>query len=124
MRKRSEGIPLLVEHFIERFNRTQGKSITGARTEVMAFFISHDWPGNVRELENPIEHVFVLCDKGRIDLKYLPDNFITHVPLSQTLAGMSDTRRSVEGHAIREALLRTQGNRLAGSLLCDSDKAH
>ena len=115
LRKRREDIPLLVEHFIERFNCTQGKSITGVSTEAMAFFMAHDWPGNVRELENLIEHAFVLCDKGRIDLKCLPDDFITHAPLSQTRAGMSDARRSVEAHAIREALLRTHGNRIAAA---------
>ncbi|MEN6475084.1 MAG: sigma 54-interacting transcriptional regulator [Syntrophaceae bacterium] len=115
LRKRREDIPLLVEHFIERFNRTQGKRITGVSTEVMAFLMAHDWPGNVRELENLIEHAFVLCDKGRIELKSLPEDIIAHAPLTSTRGGMSDTRRSVEAHAIREALQRSHGNRRAAA---------
>ena len=115
LRKRREDIPLLVEHFIERFNLIQGKHITGVGSEVMAFLMAHDWPGNVRELENLIEHAFVLCDKGRIELKSLPEDFIAHAPLTPVRGGMSDTRRSVEAHAIREALQRNHGNRRAAA---------
>ena len=115
LRKRREDIPLLVEHFIERFNRIQGKHLSGVSTEVMAILMAHDWPGNVRELENLIEYAFVLCDKGRIELKHLPEDFIAHAPLKPARGAMSDTRRSVEAHAIREALKRNHGNRLAAA---------
>ncbi len=115
LRKRREDIPLLVEHFIERFNRSQGKRITGVGSEVMAFLMAHDWPGNVRELENLIEHAFVLCDKGRIELKTLPEDFIAHAPLNPARCGMSEVRRSIEAHAIREALKRSHGNRRAAA---------
>jgi len=115
LRKRREDIPFLVEHFIERFNRSQGKHIAGVGGDAMAFFLAHDWPGNVRELENLIEHAFVLCDKGRIELKHLPEDFIAHAPLKPSRGGMSEARRSIEAHAIREALKRNHGNRLAAA---------
>ncbi len=63
LRDRREDIPLLVEHFIAKFNRLQGKDVVGVSDEVLARLMDHDYPGNVRELENIIEHAFVLCPR-------------------------------------------------------------
>ena len=68
LRERREDIPLLVEHFVEVFNATQDKRVTGVSPEVLALLMAHDYPGNVRELQNVIEHAFVLCDEGQIEL--------------------------------------------------------
>ncbi len=72
LRERSEDIPLLVEHFIARFNRLQGKDIAGVSDAVLARLMGHAFPGNVRELENVIEHAFVLCRGGLIEEAHLP----------------------------------------------------
>lgn len=72
--ERREDIPYLVEHFIERFNAKRGKQIVGVTPAVMEIFMRHDFPGNVRELENLIEHGFVLCHEGLIDVKHLPED--------------------------------------------------
>ena len=64
LRDRREDIPLLVDHFIARFNRLKGKDIAGVSDDVLARLMEHDFPGNVRELENIIEHAFVLCRGG------------------------------------------------------------
>ena len=61
LRDRREDIPLLIDHFIARFNRLKGKDIAGVSDPVLARLMEHDFPGNVRELENIIEHAFVLC---------------------------------------------------------------
>ena len=58
---RKEDIPLLVDHFIERFNHQKGRTVAGLSRDAMAALMLHDWPGNVRELENAVEHAFVLC---------------------------------------------------------------
>ena len=50
LRKRKEDIPLLVQNFIERFNRQQGKMVIGVTQDVMVLLMAHDYPGNVREL--------------------------------------------------------------------------
>lgn len=50
--ERKADIPLLTEHFIERFNKLKEKKILGLSHEALAIFIHHDWPGNVRELDN------------------------------------------------------------------------
>ena len=59
---RREDIPLLVEHFISKFNRLQDKRILGVSPEVMAILLGHDYPGNVRELENIIVSCSVLVE--------------------------------------------------------------
>ena len=71
--ERKEDIPLLVDHFIERFNTITGKQIVGISQDALAALALYDWPGNVRELENAIEHAFVLCLNGLIRLAHLPE---------------------------------------------------
>ncbi len=73
LRRRKEDIPLLVEQFIARFNRVQGKRCDGHQHEALSLLMAYDWPGNVRELENAIEHAFILCSSGRIGLAHLPE---------------------------------------------------
>jgi len=73
LRERREDIPLLVDHFLERFNRLSGKEIAGVSQEVLSILMAYDFPGNVRELENIIEHGTVLCQEGLIDYQHLPD---------------------------------------------------
>ncbi len=72
LRERREDIPLLVHHFIERFNRETGKAIVGVTAEVNVCSMDYCWPGNVRELENAVEHAFVTCQNDHISLFDLP----------------------------------------------------
>ncbi len=60
LRERAEDIPLLVEHFVEKFARQQGKVIERIPGEVMDALKRHDWPGNVRELQNVIERAVIM----------------------------------------------------------------
>jgi transcriptional regulator with PAS, ATPase and Fis domain len=115
LRRRKEDIPLLVEHFIARFNRAQNKTVSGVSHDVLSFLMAHDYPGNVRELENIIEHAFVLCGAGRIEARHLPEEFIARVPTATPHADMPAAVRTAEAHAIREALERNGYNRLAAA---------
>ena len=63
LRERKDDIPLLVEHFLEKYNtriHKQSNPIKGVSPEAMEVFLRHDWPGNVRELENTVERLVVL----------------------------------------------------------------
>jgi len=60
LRERKEDIPLLIDHFLKRFNRKRKKTITGVTPAAMEILMKHNWPGNVRELENTIERAMVL----------------------------------------------------------------
>jgi PAS domain S-box-containing protein len=115
LRQRREDIPLLVQHFIEVFNAVQNKHVSGVSRDVLGVLTAHDYPGNVRELQNIIEHAFVLLHEGQIELEHLPGDI---VPVSLHGAGgtkMIDTVKASEAQAIREALDRTGGNRLAAA---------
>lgn len=109
--ERKEDIPLLVDHFIERFNSITGKRIFGASKDALAAFTLYDWPGNVRELENAIEHAFILCHGGLIDLHHLPENIRPICKVDEL--GVPMTLKEIEKNAITEALIRNQGRRLA-----------
>ncbi|RLD14292.1 Fis family transcriptional regulator [candidate division KSB1 bacterium] len=74
LRKRKEDIPLLIQHFIKKFNHIQGKEIQGVSSDVLEILMHHNYPGNVRELENIVEHSFVLCSEPLIQRKHLPVN--------------------------------------------------
>lgn len=72
LRERATDIPLLVEHFLERFNRATGKSIVQLSADAGRILMDFCWPGNVRQLENAIEHAFVTCRGPEVGLFDLP----------------------------------------------------
>lgn len=72
LRNRKEDIPLLASHFITTQNKKTGKQISGISQAAMRILMDYPWQGNVRELENAIEHAFVLCSEGQIDIFDLP----------------------------------------------------
>jgi PAS domain S-box-containing protein len=115
LRERREDIPLLVSHFITRFNRTQGKDIAGASDEVMSILMEHDYPGNVRELENTIEHAFVLCRGGLIEAEHLPPDLRRTGPRGHPRPRSGATLRELEAMHIADAVRRHGGNRTAAA---------
>jgi PAS domain S-box-containing protein len=116
LRARREDIPLLADHFVARFNRLQGKTVTGVATEALAPLMAHDWPGNVRELENVIERAFVLCVGGAVERRHLPPELVGAPQAAPTPAGrMDDHKRAAERSAILAALERCGNNRLAAA---------
>jgi two-component system response regulator PilR (NtrC family) len=72
LRERRDDIPLLVEHFVERFSRDLGKPVESVDADAMARLLDYHFPGNVRELENVIERAVALCRGPRISLDLLP----------------------------------------------------
>jgi len=109
LRERREDIPLLVNHLIGKFNRLRGKDIAGISDDVLARLMDYDYPGNVRELENIIEHAFVLCRGGLIELHHLPPEMR---PADPELHRTHPTSlAAMEKLLIVEALHRNKGNR-------------
>lgn len=72
LRERREDIPLLVEHFIERFNREFRRNVRGVSAEAMQHLKRYGWPGNVRELRNVIERIVILEAQEVIEASHLP----------------------------------------------------
>jgi len=77
LRERIEDIPLLVDHFITKFNKQMGKKIHGIADGVLDIMESYSWPGNIRELANAIEHAFVHTKGVLIHPANLPQNLLT-----------------------------------------------
>ncbi|NLD93784.1 MAG: sigma 54-interacting transcriptional regulator [Fibrobacter sp.] len=65
-------IPILCEHFIERFNSRYGKAIKEISRDAMDIILSYTFPGNIRELENVIEHAFIFCKDSVVEPRHLP----------------------------------------------------
>jgi DNA-binding NtrC family response regulator len=101
-----EDVPLLVDRFIERFNRLQGKAVSGIRDEAISLLMAHDWPGNVRELENAVERAFILCSRGRIRAEHLPGELTGRDPGREGPATMKSARDLLEARTIQDALVR------------------
>jgi two-component system response regulator PilR (NtrC family) len=72
LRNRREDIPMLIEHFLQRYSIEQGKRINGLTKPALQLLQDHDYPGNVRELENIIERAVTLSD-GRIGADAIPE---------------------------------------------------
>jgi two-component system response regulator AtoC len=72
LRERKEDIPLLAEHFLNKFAMENQKEITGFSPEAMELVLGYDWPGNVRELENAIERAVILAKDSIITIVDLP----------------------------------------------------
>jgi len=115
LRERREDIPLLIDHFIGRFNRLQEKDIVGVSDEVLALLMNHGFPGNARELENIIEHAFVLCRSSIIELQHLPPELVRGRRAMELAVRPGVTLRSLESLHIADALRRSNGNRSAAA---------
>ncbi len=77
LRERREDIPLLVQSFLNEFNRTNGKAVRGVDQEALYLMERYPWPGNIRELRNVIERATILADSEFIETKHLPPTLIT-----------------------------------------------
>jgi PAS domain S-box-containing protein len=115
LRERREDIPLLVDHFIQRFNTRYGKSICCVSNEVMADLMNYGFPGNIRELENVMEHSFVLCQGQVIEKKDLPEVLHGHEAAGTSAGGEFRTLKQMEEVMIEQALRRNDGNRAAAA---------
>ncbi len=95
--ERKEDIPLLAEHFINRFNKLQNRKIAGISPEAQSMLMTYSWPGNVRELENVIERAFVLCTDGHIAPYHLPEELCP--------SGMTSTSFSIPENSSMETAM-------------------
>jgi PAS domain S-box-containing protein len=110
--ERKQDIPLLIDHFIQKFNLIKRRSIKGVTEEALSFLIHYSFPGNIRELQNIIEYAFIRCKRDLIGLEHLSQDLFE---------GMSDSAVNTprpqmppqenEAHQIRLALQQHQWDR-------------
>jgi two-component system response regulator AtoC len=116
LRERKEDIPLLIHHFIGKYNQAMNKNVAGVDHRAMETLIGYKWYGNVRELENTIERAIVLSEKNHIGSDNLPaeiQNFKEDI-LIETLPdeeySIKKASKSLEIKLIQKALRKTKGN--------------
>jgi len=97
LRERAGDIPMLAEHFLQKYCKEIGRTIMGFSSEAMTALRAHRWPGNVRELENAVERAVVLCRRPTIELEDLPDavraavqDVPGHRPMSSSATGQGN----------------------------------
>jgi PAS domain S-box-containing protein len=115
LRRRMEDIPLLAAQFVERFNRLQGRAVSGISPEALSLLMAHSWPGNVRELENAVERAFIMCPKGLIGIEHLPEELTTYSVSATAVSGSRPAHDLLDIQSIRAALTRNGYNRLAAA---------
>ncbi|MBW2327989.1 MAG: sigma 54-interacting transcriptional regulator [Deltaproteobacteria bacterium] len=104
LRERKEDIPLLVEHFLRRFNCLRGKEIQGLSLRAMNILMSYDFPGNIRELENIVEYTTVVCRDNLIRKKHLPETLHQKIDLRKIPASEKITESEPESEPSLEAV--------------------
>ena len=114
LHRRMEDVPILIDHFLARFNDENGKEVSGVSTEVMEKLLNYRWPGNVRELENTIERGVVMAQGQEITPDLLPPDLRDPVALPPSMAlpkGMEfyEAVQRFERQLIESALRQANG---------------
>jgi two-component system response regulator AtoC len=116
LRERKEDIPLLIQHFIGKYNQAMNKNVADIDHKALETLINYKWYGNVRELENTIERAIVLSEKNNIELENLPmeiQNFKEEFQVESwpdEEYSVKKTSKILEINLIKKALKKTKGN--------------
>jgi DNA-binding NtrC family response regulator len=111
LRERTGDIPLLVDHFIHKYNQKSKREIKGVSAAAMQMLTLYPWPGNVRELEHTIERILILEDGDLIQPEHLPSFISGRQGDFQVFSDGELTLEEVERRYLQFILRRTKGNR-------------
>jgi two-component system nitrogen regulation response regulator NtrX len=125
LRDRLEDVPLLVEHFNQKFSTSYGHPPKRLELEAMDALQSYTWPGNVRELRNTVERVVIMNRKARINASDLPPLGGDAPPVA--VYRFNSFREASEAHQrefIRRKLAEADGNVTRAAELMGMDRSH
>ena len=106
LRERKEDVPLLAQHFLNKFGSENRKEISGFSPEATELLLDHGWPGNVRELENAIERAVILAKDSLIGVEDLPQENLS----PSYSIGSKKSIKEVEKEHILNVLRKTGDN--------------
>ena len=109
LRERKSDIPLLVQHFLEKYNSRLRKDIHGISPDALELMVRHDWPGNVRELENTMERLLVLSPGPYLEPADMVFAGTILTPATEAAAGTS--LKDLERDHITQTLQRYDGHK-------------
>ena len=118
LRERKEDIPLLADHFLQRFTQETNKPIDAVDRQAMDEMMLYDWPGNVRELENAIERAVVVGKERKVQPEDLPFYCLLNPqpPAAQSL-------KDVEREHIRQILEENDWNVARSAKILQIDRS-
>ncbi len=116
LRDRIEDIPLLANHFVERFAKRTRRKISGISAAAVRALQSYAWPGNVRELENEIERTIAMTDDGgMIGLEHLSERFVAQEEADASTAQVPDGELRVAVDALERTIIQKSLNKFRGN---------
>jgi transcriptional regulator with GAF, ATPase, and Fis domain/Tfp pilus assembly protein PilF len=114
LRERRDDIPLLAEHFLDKYADQMHKAVAGFAPPAMDLLVSYSWPGNVRQLEHEVERAVTFVESGEAVMPALFSDELrgwASVVSSGAGHGLSETIEQVERQVIGDALRRFKGNK-------------
>jgi DNA-binding NtrC family response regulator len=124
LRDRREDIPLLVQHFIDKFGAETKKKITGVSEGALRLLVSHPWPGNVRELENVIQRAITLTQEETLLPDDLPSSMLGEIRENVLDRGLRErySIEQLEKEYIRKILIDVGGNKSKAAEILGLDR--
>ena len=125
LRERLEDIPILVEHFIQKFSGKTKRRVQGLTGEALAAVLNYSWPGNIRELEHAIERAVLLGKGELVDTGDLPAQLLADgrkgVPFAEALS-KGYTLKDLELEYVKKVLESTKGNKTEAAQILGVDR--
>jgi len=112
LRERKEDIPLLLEHFIKKYNSEMGKHCIGVSDEVMRLFMGYEWKGNIREMQNVIERAIIFAEDDVIKIPDIGSLGYYSVTLSEESQSLQAAVRAYEREHICRVLNKHDWNKV------------
>ncbi len=109
--ERTDDIPLLVNHFLDKYNRELNRQVRGVDEETLKILMNYDWKGGIRELENVIERALILCEDDIIQKQDLPPNLIRAEMPPDRPAKLKEAVAVFEKEHISRILKNMQGDK-------------
>ncbi|MEJ2627198.1 MAG: sigma-54-dependent Fis family transcriptional regulator, partial [bacterium] len=125
LRERRDDIPLLTEHFTQKFAAQMGREVKGFSREAGEILCNYDWPGNIRELANVVERAVILTKDTIIDMKYLPPDLRGELE-PQPVMGVSfeDALNKFKKNLILSSLRESKNNKAQAARLLKISRAY
>ena len=117
--ERREDIPLLVEHFIKKYNPELNRKVINADNDTMRILLNYSWKGGIRELENVIERALILCEGDHITIKDLPANLARQQAAGPMPDKLKEAAAVFEKEHIINILERMNNNKEEAAKLLD-----
>ncbi len=112
LRERKEDLPLLLDHYLEKFAAENGKSLRGITAEARDLLLKYDYPGNIRELVNIMERAVVIARNDYISVSDLPfrPGSVSGAPGGSSAGTLRDSVEELEKRLIGEAMAKASDN--------------